>query len=219
MYADVTASAEHHKYHGIADWRTTRAGTVVASTFMGYSVPTWHSRRKFRLAHLEVAGTPAPVAESHRPAIATRGGRRAIAQGRSAREAQRMINGAHVLIYSTDPEADRAFFRDVLQLRSVDAGGGWLIFALPPAEVAVHPSDGEFSQRHAGHNLLGALTYLMCDDLRATMKWLEAKDVACTAVEEARWGIKTTIRLPSGGELGLYQPTHPTAIGLAGRSA
>jgi catechol 2,3-dioxygenase-like lactoylglutathione lyase family enzyme len=130
-----------------------------------------------------------------------------------------MINGAHVLIYSTDPEADRAFFRDVLQLRSVDAGGGWLIFALPPAEVAVHPSDGEFSQRHAGHNLLGALTYLMCDDLRATMKWLEAKDVACTAVEEARWGIKTTIRLPSGGELGLYQPTHPTAIGLAGRSA
>ena len=126
-----------------------------------------------------------------------------------------MITGAHVLLYSKDPEADRAFFRDVLQLRSVDAGGGWLIFALPPAEVAVHPSNGEFAQRHGGHELIGALTYLMCDDLRATMTWLDSKHVKCTAVDEAPWGIKTTIRLPSGGELGLYQPTHPTAIGLS----
>ena len=131
----------------------------------------------------------------------------------SVSESHVMITGTHVLLYSTDAEADRAFFRDVLQLRSVDAGGGWLIFALPPAEVAVHPSDGEFAQRHGGHNLLGALMYLMCDDLRATMKWLESKHVACTAVDEAPWGIKTTVRLPSGGEVGLYQPTHPTAIG------
>jgi catechol 2,3-dioxygenase-like lactoylglutathione lyase family enzyme len=132
----------------------------------------------------------------------------------SVSESLVMITGTHVLLYSKDPEADRAFFRDVLQLRSVDAGGGWLIFALPPAEVAVHPSDGEFAQRHGGHNLLGALMYLMCDDLRATMKWLEAKRVACTAVDEAPWGIKTTVRLPSGGEIGLSQPTHPTASGL-----
>ena len=129
-----------------------------------------------------------------------------------------MIIGAHVLIYSTNPEADRAFFRDVLQFPSIDIGGGWLIFALPPAEAAVHPSDGQFAQRHGGHDLPGALLYLMCDDLQAFIAELAARDVQCTEVETERWGIRTTIRMPSGGELGLYQPTHPTALGLSGRT-
>jgi hypothetical protein len=123
-----------------------------------------------------------------------------------------MITGAHFLLYSTNPEADRAFLRDVLEFRSVDAGGGWLIFALPPAELGVHPSGGESVQQHAGHNLLGTVMYLMCDDLRAAIKSLESKNVKCTKIEEAGWGTKTTIQLPSGGEVGLYQPSHPTAI-------
>lgn len=123
-----------------------------------------------------------------------------------------MIKGAHFLLYSTDADADRAFFRDVLGFRAVDAGGGWLIFALPPAELGVHPSDGDFVQRHAEHALAGTVLYLMCDDLRATIASLEAKDVRCTEVEEAEWGVKTTIRLPSGAEIGLYQPAHPTAL-------
>src|ERR1700737_5278457 len=114
-----------------------------------------------------------------------------------------MITGAHVLPYSTDPEADRAFFRDVLEFRSVDVGGGWLIFALPPAEAAIHPSNGGFAQRHGGHALAGALLYLMCDDLRVTLESLEMKHVTCTPIAEERGGIKTTIRLPSGGGEGL----------------
>jgi catechol 2,3-dioxygenase-like lactoylglutathione lyase family enzyme len=123
-----------------------------------------------------------------------------------------MITGTHILVYSTNPEADRAFFRDVLDFRFVDVGQGWLIFAMPPAEAAFHPSSGEFTQTHAGHHLLGAHVYLMCDDVRATVKALEAKKVRCTAISEEPWGIKTTIPLPSGGEIGLYQPTHQTAI-------
>jgi hypothetical protein len=123
-----------------------------------------------------------------------------------------MINGAHVLFYSKNPEADRAFFRDVLEFRAVDLGRGWLIFALPPAEAAVHPLEGDFSQRHGGHDMMGALVYLMCDDLAATVKSLAAKNVRCTEIDEAPWGIKTTIKLPSGSEIGLYQPTHETAI-------
>jgi len=122
------------------------------------------------------------------------------------------FSGAHVLFYSRNPEADRAFFRDVLEFRTIDIGHGWLIFGLPPAEAAVHPVDGAFSQRHAGHEMIGALVYLMCDDLKATIKALAAKNVTCTEVDEAEWGIKTTIPLPSGGELGLYQPKHQTAI-------
>ena len=129
-----------------------------------------------------------------------------------------MIIGAHVLIYSTNPEADRAFFRDILQLPSIDIGHGWLIFALPPAEAAVHPSDGQFAQRHGGHDLPGALLYLMCDDLQAFIAELGAKKVQCTEVETEAWGIRTTIRMPSGGELGLYQPTHPTALKLSART-
>lgn len=125
-----------------------------------------------------------------------------------------MITGAHFLLYSKDPEADRAFFRDVLQFRSVDVGGGWLIFALPPAELGIHPSDGDFVQAHAEHAMLGAVLYLMCEDLPALVRTLEAKGVSCTEVAAAAWGAKTTIRLPSGGEIGLYQPAHPTALGL-----
>jgi len=125
-----------------------------------------------------------------------------------------MISGAHFLLYSNDPEADRAFFRDVLKFHAVDAGEGWLIFALPPAELGVHPSDGEFVQRHAEHPILGCVLYLMCTDLRSVIKSLAAKNVICTEVEEAPWGLRTTIKLPSGGEIGLYQPTHPTAIDM-----
>jgi len=122
-----------------------------------------------------------------------------------------MITGAHILLYSQNPDADRAFLRDFLQFRGVDAGGGWLIFKLPPAEVALHPADGEMKP---GQHVLPAQFYLMCDDLPSLMKSLEAKHVSCTAVTKERWGIRTTIRLPSGGELGLYQPTHPTALNL-----
>jgi catechol 2,3-dioxygenase-like lactoylglutathione lyase family enzyme len=129
-------------------------------------------------------------------------------------EAGSMITGVHVLLYSEKPEADRAFFRDVLGFRAVDAGGGWLIFKLPPAEAALHPADGDTRQVHGGHTLLGAAFYLMCDDLQAEVKALNAKKVQCTEISKERWGIKTTVRLPSGGEIGLYQPTHPTAIEL-----
>ena len=123
-----------------------------------------------------------------------------------------MIFGAHVLLYSENPEADRAFFRDVLGFRNVDAGEGWLFFALPPAEAAFHPSDGQGGQGHAGRELLRSVLYLMCDDLEATIKSLRAKKVVCSPVEKASWGTKTTLRLPSGGEVGLYQPSHPMAV-------
>jgi hypothetical protein len=113
-----------------------------------------------------------------------------------------MIFGAHVIVYSTDAEADRAFFRDVLGYPWVDAGHDWLIFALPPAEVAVHPAE-----EVVGHDL-----YLMCDDLPAEMASLAERGVHCSEVEEARWGTVTKIRLPGGGEVGLYQPKHPTAV-------
>ena len=123
-----------------------------------------------------------------------------------------MINGAHILLYSSNAEADRAFLRDVLGFRSVDAGHGWLIFALPPAEVAVHPIEDEDAQPPPEHRLLRSDLYLLCDDLRAQIETLAAKGVGCTAVSEERWGIRTTIKLPSGGEIGLYQPKHPTAL-------
>ena len=126
-----------------------------------------------------------------------------------------MITGAHFLLYSKNPEADRKFFRDVLQFRTVDAGEGWLIFALPPAEMGIHPSSEGFAQLHAEHNLLGTVLHLMCDDLPSFVKSLQAKNVQCTEIEQAGWGSKTTIKLPSGGEIGLYQPRHPTAINLS----
>jgi catechol 2,3-dioxygenase-like lactoylglutathione lyase family enzyme len=127
-----------------------------------------------------------------------------------------MVTGAHILLYSQDPEGDRAFFRDVLGFPFVDVGHGWLIFALPPAEMAVHPTEGGAVQAHGGHSLLGAVLYLMCDDLQGLIRSLEAKNVRCTEVTKEPWGMKTTLRLPSGGEIGLYQPSHPTALGLSG---
>ena len=123
-----------------------------------------------------------------------------------------MIQGVHLLLYSRDPEADRVFFRDVLSFRSVDAGEGWLIFALPSSELGIHPGDGQFVQRHADQNLSGAVVYLMCDNLRETVDSFAAKGVATTAVQDAEWGIATTVRLPGGGALGLYEPRHATAI-------
>jgi hypothetical protein len=124
-----------------------------------------------------------------------------------------MINGAHLLLYSTDPEVDRAFLRDVLGFRSVDAGRGWLIFALPPAEIAVHPSD-EGSARNADEGVAGAALYLLCDDLKSTMRSLEEKKATFAPVQDAAWGIVTTLALPSGAKIGLYQPKHPTAVEL-----
>jgi predicted enzyme related to lactoylglutathione lyase len=125
-----------------------------------------------------------------------------------------MITGAHFLLYSKDAEADRTFFRDVLQWPSVDAGDNWLIFRVPPAEMAVHPGSGDFVQQHGEENLLGVVLYLMCDDLSGTMRRLEGHGVRCSQVIKAGWGNSTTLRLPSSGHIGLYQPTHPTTVGL-----
>jgi len=124
-----------------------------------------------------------------------------------------MINGVHFLLYSKNAEADRAFVRDLLGFKALDVGGGWLIFGLPPAEMGIHPGDGKFVQSHAEHSLLGAVMYLMCEDVRATVAELQAKSVECSEMIEAEWGITTTVPLPSGGRVGLYQPKHKTAIG------
>jgi catechol 2,3-dioxygenase-like lactoylglutathione lyase family enzyme len=115
-----------------------------------------------------------------------------------------MISAAHVIVYTKDAEADRAFFRDVLGFQSVDAGHGWLIFALPPGEAAFHPSEN-----NGPHEL-----YFMCDNLKLEMAALAKKGVTCTVVHEERWGSITKIGLPGGGEIGLYQPKHPTALNL-----
>ena len=112
-----------------------------------------------------------------------------------------MIFGAHVVLSSRDAEADRAFLAEHFAFDSVDAGGGWLIFALPPAELAVHPGDAP-----------AADLYLMCRDLGAEIDRLAQSGVACTEVEEARWGSVTKVRLPGGGEIGLYEPHHPSPL-------
>ena len=109
-----------------------------------------------------------------------------------------MISGAHVIIYSTDPDADRAFLRDVLGLPHVDVGHGWLIFGLPPSEVAVHPS--EANDRHE--------FFLMCDDIDAFIQDMKQHGIACGPIQEQRWGRITTITLPGGGTLSVYQPLH-----------
>jgi catechol 2,3-dioxygenase-like lactoylglutathione lyase family enzyme len=108
-----------------------------------------------------------------------------------------MISGAHAILYSHDAERDRAFFRDVLGFKSVDSGGGWLIFALPPAEVAFHPADAE------SHEL-----FLMSDDVKKEVAALKAKGVVCEEIKQARWGLLTRIQLPSGAWIGLYQAKH-----------
>jgi len=118
-----------------------------------------------------------------------------------------MIFGAHVVVYSTDAAADRAFLQEVLGLSAVDAGHGWLIFALPPAEVAVHPAE-----ENGRHEL-----YFMCADLKAEMLALDRKGIRCSEVQEARWGSITHIRLPGGGEVGLYEPKHPIALSPASK--
>ncbi|MBL8879010.1 MAG: VOC family protein [Phycisphaerales bacterium] len=116
-----------------------------------------------------------------------------------------MITGVHALIYSPDAEKARAFFRDVLGLRHVDAGEGWLIFALPPAELGVHPEEGDEKGRHE--------LFLMCDDVHKTVDELKAKGVEFTRpISDQGWGLLTTLRMPGGRELGLYQPRHQTAI-------
>ena len=109
-----------------------------------------------------------------------------------------MINGAHMVVYSKDVEADGNFFRDVLRFSSVDAGHGWLIFGLPKAELAFHPA-----QTNDRHEL-----YFMCDNLQTEIDALSATGVECSRVAEERWGSITKIRLPGGGEIGLYQPKH-----------
>jgi hypothetical protein len=106
-----------------------------------------------------------------------------------------MITGAHIIIYSTDPEADRTFFANVLKFPSVDVGGGWLIFALPPSEVAMHPADN-----YGRHEF-----YLMCDDV---VDMLRASKIPCSHIHEESWGLLTELTLPSGGKLGIYQPKH-----------
>jgi len=112
-----------------------------------------------------------------------------------------MINGAHVVIYTKDAEADRAFFRDVLNFSSVDAGHGWLIFALPPSEAAFHPDES-----NGRHEL-----YFMCDDLTATLAHLNSAGVHVSDTHEERWGILAHVTLPGGGQIGVYQPRHPRA--------
>jgi len=119
-----------------------------------------------------------------------------------------MINGAHVVIYTQDADADRAFFRDVLGFPSVDAGEGWLIFALPPAELGVHPTGEKYSpgtEALKGHHQL----YLMCDNMDATMQELKGKGVVFTQpVNDVGWGRLTALKLPGGGEVWLYEPRH-----------
>ena len=116
-----------------------------------------------------------------------------------------MITGTHAIIYSDDADRTRAFLRDTLGLKSVDAGEGWLIFKLPPAELASHPDE------HGGRHEL----YLMCDDIEATVKELKAKGVEFTSdISNQGWGMLTSLKVPGGGELGLYQPRHPVAFNL-----
>jgi catechol 2,3-dioxygenase-like lactoylglutathione lyase family enzyme len=114
-----------------------------------------------------------------------------------------LITGIHAIVYTPDPEGVRAFFRDVLGLRSVDAGNGWPIFALPPAELAAHPADGR-----GQHQL-----YLMCDDINTTVDELRGKGVEfSTGISDAGWGLMTTLTLPDGSDLALYEPRHPSPL-------
>ena len=113
-----------------------------------------------------------------------------------------MITGAHTILYSPNPEGDRAFFRDVLKFPYVDVGHGWLIFALAPSEIAIHPSD-----KNNIHEF-----YLMCDDVEALVADMKGKGVECDALQRERWGILTKVTLPGGGKVGIYQPLHPRPV-------
>jgi hypothetical protein len=109
-----------------------------------------------------------------------------------------MLIGAHTIVFSTNADADRAFLRDVLELTNIDLGGGWLIFGLPPAELAVHPASENGAQE----------LYLMCDDVQAFIANMESHGVACEPVHEERWGLLTRVTLPSGAPLRVYEPRH-----------
>jgi len=109
-----------------------------------------------------------------------------------------MITGAHTIIYSTNPEADRALLRDVLKLPHVDVGHGWLIFGLPPAEVAVHPSE-----KNDVHEF-----YLMCDDVKNFVATMNEHNIPCDEIQDQGWGVLTHLTLPGGGKIGVYQPRH-----------
>lgn len=116
-----------------------------------------------------------------------------------------MITGVHTILYSKDADATRAFFRDILGLKSVDAGRGWLIFALPPGELAAHPAE-------SGNE---CEMYLMCDDIKKTVAELKKKGVEFTEpITEQGWGALTRLRVPGDIEIGIYEPHHPTAISL-----
>ena len=115
-----------------------------------------------------------------------------------------MFDGAHVILYSRDADADRAFIRDTLEFAGVDAGQGWLIFQLPPAEIAVHPTDGDPV----------AEFYLMCRDIDALLVRLQEQGVTSSAVTDQGWGRLASIRLPSGADLAIYEPQHPVAYDL-----
>ena len=113
-----------------------------------------------------------------------------------------MLNGAHIVVYSRNAEADRAFFKKILRFRSVDAGEGWLIFAVPAAEVAFHPND-----ENNKHEM-----YLTCDDIKTEVVTLKKRGVHVGEISEQRWGTITTIALPGGGRIGLYEPKHPVTF-------
>lgn len=109
-----------------------------------------------------------------------------------------MITGTHSVIYTTDPDADRDFLRDVLALPHVDAGHGWLIFGLPPSEIAVHPADENGRQE----------LYFLVDDIKAFTSAMRTRKIACSRVEKTRWGLITNVTLPGGGTIGVYEPRH-----------
>ena len=119
-----------------------------------------------------------------------------------------MLTGAHTIIYSTKPDVDRGFLRDALKLTHVDVGHGWLIFGLPPSEVAVHPSQGS-----SAHEL-----YLMCDDVAAFVAEMRARAITCGPVQNQGWGLVTQLTLPGGGVLGVYQPRHARPAPMSGRA-
>ena len=119
-----------------------------------------------------------------------------------------MITGTHAILYADEPEAARVFCRDVLGLSNVDAGGGWLIFKLPPAELGVHPAGG---MAPSGHHEL----FLLCDDIEGTVADLTTRGVEFTQpITDERFGRLTRMRVPGAGEIGLYEPAHPTAHDL-----
>lgn len=118
-----------------------------------------------------------------------------------------MLTGAHSIIFSKNSEADSAFLRDVLQLTNVDVGNGWLIFGLPPAEVAVHPSEENNKQQ----------LYFMCDDIQAFVQEMQKHGIACDEVKNEGWGLLTTLTLPGGGQLGVYEPRHERPAPMPGK--